>query len=357
MKIRLTLFCFIFSVVLFAQSDYSTIHIMITKKADDKLYPKLFEEHVGSRSYPLRVNDSLIKSLSCYEELKIKVYSEGRIGFLLNDYPLYIDVKNGKDYYIARCINIYSNKNDYFKEVDTITWKTYMPIKKVTEIEEDLENPFGKIDKSKRFGKGQGTCFLLSSGGYLVTNHHLIVGAKEVIIKGIGGDFTTKYAATVVGSDPTNDLALLKLTNNNLKFNNPPFAIRSSGVAQAEITYALGFPKANAMGEDIKITDGIISAKSGVDGDISKFQVSAAVNHGNSGGPLIDEQGNLIGVIFAKSTIAESAGYAVKASYLETFLKNIDGFEMPTLINTIKDKPLTEKVAELKNYIFIVEAN
>jgi len=72
---------------------------------------------------------------------------------------------------------------------------------------------------------------------------------------------------------------------------------------------------------------------------------------------LIDEQGNLIGVIYAKSTIAESAGYAVKASYLELFLKNVDGFEFPTFINTIKDKPLTDKVTELKNYIFIVETN
>ena len=72
---------------------------------------------------------------------------------------------------------------------------------------------------------------------------------------------------------------------------------------------------------------------------------------------MIDEQGNLIGVIFAKSTIAESAGYAVKASYLETFLKNVEGFEIPALTNTIKDKPLTDKVAELKNYIFIVETN
>lgn len=224
-------------------------------------------------------------------------------------------------------------------------------------VKKQTDGKYHREDENAKFVAGQGTCFLLSSSGYFVTNHHCVEGAKEIVIKGIDGDFTTKYGALVVATDPSNDLALLKISNKNLKFDAPPYAIRSSGVAQAEKVYALGFPKADAMGQEVKVTEGIISAKSGVGNDISKFQISAAVNPGNSGGPLIDEQGNLIGVIFAKSTIAESAGYAVKASYLETFLKNVDGFEYPVLTNTIVDKPLTDKVAALKNFIFIVESD
>ena len=129
-----------------------------------------------------------------------------------------------------------------------------------------------------------------------------------------------------------------------------------SGVEQAEKVYALGFPSADAMGADLKITDGIISSKSGVQGDISKYQISAAVNPGNSGGPLIDENGSLIGVIYAKSTIAESAGYAIKAGYVDLFLKNADGFVFPTYTNALQGKSLPEKVATLKNFIFIVES-
>jgi S1-C subfamily serine protease len=300
--------------------------------------------------------------VSGFEELRMKTYSGGRLTITIvaeREQPisLTIDVSNDKDYYVVKCEGAGTSKNTYFKEVDNAQWSLFAPIRKTIDLEEDINHPWGKIDNTKKSGKGQGTCFAISSNGYLVTNYHCIENAKEITVKGIDGDLTTKYGATVVASDPSNDLALIKVSNKNVKFNVPDFGVRSSGVAQAEKVYALGFPAAAAMGAEVKITEGIISAKSGVGGDISKLQISAAVNPGNSGGPLIDEQGNLVGVIYAKSTIAESAGYAIKASYLETFLKNVDGFEFPTFTNTMKDKSLTDKVADWKNFIFIVETN
>jgi S1-C subfamily serine protease len=297
-----------------------------------------------------------------------KIYSEGDITISLsvicpgvNGSPgsfrteqFVLKVKRGEQYYVAYIKGMLEKveKADIQKELEKID--------NVQKQEENLEFPINKSsvkDIAKKDGKGQGTCFLISEEGYFITNYHCIENAKEITIKGIGSDFTTKYGATLIASDPSNDLALIKISNKNLKFISPPFTIKSSGVSQAEKIYALGYPKAVAMGEELKITEGIISAKSGAQGDISKFQISAAVNPGNSGGPLIDEEGNLVGVIYAKSTIAESAGYAIKASYLETFLKNVDGFKFPILTNTIKDKPLTQKVTALKDFIFIIETN
>lgn len=293
------------------------------------------------------INGQHISNLVAKESLQYKAYSEGRLEILFIRYGIRtiqtIDAKKGETYFFWGTIPTTKEKGNKYLSKYPITLT----------IEEDKNNPL--IVSKTNSGPKQGTCFLISSDGYFITNFHCIENAKEITLKGIDGDFTTKYGATVVASDPSNDLALIKISNKNIKFTNPPFSIRSNGVAQAEKVYALGYPKAEAMGEEIKITEGIISAKSGVQGDISKFQISAAVNPGNSGGPLIDEEGNLIGVIYAKSNIADAAGYAIKASYLETFLKNVEGFKYPVLTNNLQDKALPKKVELLKNYIFIIE--
>jgi S1-C subfamily serine protease len=333
---------------LFAQADFATVHMVVGRGAYGINLP-----------YTLYINDHLAVNANSLDIINMKVYSKGVTSFTVlftnGKTGGSVDIKENKDYYLM-CkpfsFNITVSEVEKEKFFDFAKGS-----KKTLDLEEDINKPWGKIDETKRTGKGQGTCFVISANGYLITNHHVIEGAKEITVTGIDADFTTKYGASLVADDPSNDLALLKIGNKNVKFNIPPFAIRSSGVAQAEKVYCLGFPAAEAMGQEVKITEGIISAKSGVGNDISKFQISAAVNHGNSGGPLIDDQGNLIGVIYAKSTIAESAGYAIKASYLETFLKNVDGFELPAFTNTIKDKTLPEKTAALKNFIFIVETN
>src|SRR6478735_3184116 len=206
----------------------------------------------------------------------------------------------------------------------------------------------------KKSNAAQCTCMLIAQEGNLITNYHSVENAKELTIKGVYGDFTTSYGVVVVATDPSNDFALLKISNPTVKFTAPPFAIRTTGVNQADRVYALGYPMATSMGSEIKITEGIISAKSGAYGDVSKYQISAAVNPGNSGGPLIDEKGNVIGIVFAKSTVAELSGYAIKAIYLEAFLKSVDGFTSPALVNTIENKTLAEKLIELKKCIFIL---
>ncbi|HTX88375.1 MAG TPA: serine protease [Bacteroidales bacterium] len=305
-------------------------------------------------------------NLSLSSLVKYTIYSAGEMYITLETFcpgstnsvatsssqQLKMEIERGKEYYVFYNAGI-------FKEVEKEQVRKYLEkLKNVMVQEENLDTPINRAsfaDLVNKSGASQGTCFLISSEGYLVTNYHCVENATAITVKGINGDFTTRCLASVVATDPSNDLALLKLSNHYLKLAAPPYALRTAGVAQAEKIFVLGYPAAQEMGEEIKVTEGIISAKSGVQGDISKFQISAGVNPGNSGGMLIDEQGNLIGVIYAKSTIAESAGYAIKAIYLDAFLRNVEGFTFPEFVNTIKDKPLTEKIAELKNFVFILE--
>lgn len=327
---------------------------------DHSIIGFITKKYKSTEGISILLNESKIGTIVKNEYLEYTIFSEGRIvvTFLIgNDRETQIiEVKPNSKYYFD-ISSTFSGTTQY-KIIDSLTAnEKIMTIGKIVKIGEDSENQVGYESKSKQHKKSQATCFLINEEGYFLTNFHCIENAKEITIKGIDGDFTTKYGATLIASDPSNDLALLKINNKNVKFNIPPYAIRSSGVAQAEKVYALGFPMAEAMGQEMKITDGIISAKSGVHGDISKFQISASVNPGNSGGPLIDDQGNLIGVIYAKSTVAESAGYAIKASYLESFLKNVEGFNFTNLTNNLMDKSFTDKINLLKAYIYIIETN
>jgi Trypsin-like peptidase domain len=332
------LFCLLFGILwsnAFSQTDFSTININ-----GGTLYP-----------YSVYINGKLVIDLTPKENLKVKYYSKGRTSIEFR-YPsqkllCVLDINEPKEYYVIG--------PNVLTEERWLKWTK--KAESTVSIEEDINDPFGKIGDSKISRPAQGTCFALNPNGYLITNYHVVENAKEITVKGISGDFSTKYGVTVIASDRTNDLALLKITNSSVKFNNIPYSIRSTGVQQGEKAYAMGFPNAQVMGQEVKLTEGIISAKSGVEGDISKFQISAAVNPGNSGGPLIDEQGRLIGVVFAKLAAAEAAGYAVKSSYLQAFLSNVDGLESPILAGTIKNKPITEMVAEWKKFVFIVETN
>lgn len=80
----------------------------------------------------------------------------------------------------------------------------------------------------------------------------------------------------------------------------------------------MGYPMSDVLGEEVKVTDGIISSKSGYEGDIATYQISAPIQPGNSGGPLFDKDGNLVGITSSgiDKRVAENVGYAIKSSYI-----------------------------------------
>lgn len=202
-----------------------------------------------------------------------------------------------------------------------------------------------------------GSGFALKDG-YIVTNYHVIEGAKSIQIQGVKGDFSAKYNAEIIATDKFNDLALLKVSDAKFTgFGTIPYNVKTSVSDVGEDIFVLGYPLTSTMGDEIKLTTGVISSKTGFQGDVSLYQISAPIQPGNSGGPLFDNKGNLIGVVNAKHTGAENVGYAIKTSYLRNLIESsISTNILPTNPQTAT-LSLPEKVKKLKNFVFMISCS
>lgn len=182
-----------------------------------------------------------------------------------------------------------------------------------------------RSDISQSRPESTGSGFFITDDGYLITNEHVASeGASVRVLTGNGA-----IPAKVVKVDRANDIALLKAEG---RFS--PLAITSSrGVRLGSTAATVGFPNVGLQGYSPKLAKGEIASLAGVQDDARHFQVSVPVQPGNSGGALVDERGNVIGVVVAKlsqkaaiattGTLAENVSYAVKSSYLLSFLESV----------------------------------
>lgn len=218
-----------------------------------------------------------------------------------------------------------------------------------------IEDPKNKITEPS-----SGTGFLFHKNGYIITNYHVIENAQNNNIKitSINENCNEKYSAEVLVTDKQNDLAILKITD--IKFaplTNIPYTFKFNTSSIGEDCFVLGYPLISSMGKDIKLTNGIISSKTGYDGNVAQYQISAPIQAGNSGAPLFDKDGNIIGVVQAKHTLAENAGYAIKSSYIRNLIDLL-----PTAItlpqnNVLKGKTLPQQVELASKAVCIIIVN
>lgn len=218
--------------------------------------------------------------------------------------------------------------------------------------------PTGSGSISSGNPKSSGTGFAISSNGYILTNYHVIENAKSIEVKGINGNFTRKLYAKVVVFDKRNDIAIIKIEDSRFTtLGTIPYTFREEVADVGENVFVLGYPMTETMGEEVKLTNGIVSSKTGYKGDIALYQISAPVQPGNSGGPLFDKNGNLLGVINAKHSHAENVGYAIKASYLVSLMDLLPITINQPNSNTLNGKSLTEQVKITSSYTYIIVVN
>ncbi len=171
-----------------------------------------------------------------------------------------------------------------------------------------------------------GTGFVVSANGHIVTNQHVVDGCIDDIQGNLTGEAPVKLR--LVSSDETNDLALLQAPN---AFKDAA-VIREKAIRSGDSVVAIGFPFHGLLTSDFTVTTGIVSSLSGVFNNTRYLQISAAVQPGNSGGPLIASSGEVVGVVsaklnalkFAKATgnIPENINFAIKTGALRDFLDN-----------------------------------
>ncbi|MBK9576528.1 MAG: trypsin-like peptidase domain-containing protein [Fibrobacteres bacterium] len=158
----------------------------------------------------------------------------------------------------------------------------------------------------------QGSSFGIN-GKTLITNRHVIKDMKSIIVK-IGDDYSR---AVVQYSDLELDLALLKVDSivNSCKLEDSSQEIGSEIVAY-------GFPKVNVQGQSIKATKGIISSKFGYQDDVKSYQIDAAIQNGNSGGPLAFKN-KVVGVVVSRLAEGQNVNYAIKSVFVTAMLKSV----------------------------------
>jgi len=177
----------------------------------------------------------------------------------------------------------------------------------------------GPLDKNRIIATGTG--FFVSSEGHLLTNHHVIKGCPRL---DAGTAAMGMQRAQVVADDPGNDLAVLKLSATPKSV----AAFRSGQVRQAEGVMIFGFPLTGELASDGNITSGNITALAGLRDDSRYYQTSAPSQPGNSGGPMLDMSGNVVGILSMGlvgtdgHSAPQNVNFAIKGSLATSFLES-----------------------------------
>lgn len=332
------------------QYGNNVLSIPITTDARWIIYKKQgqYRSYVSNESF-IWDGEGSVKYLSYSFE---KTAQKGVYLYTVNDG----DYQEGYAYLNGNSISISRSKttktNQYLTKVDKMKIDGF----KLSPNSDDIDEAVKKNSKPKEPDKVSGTGFIIGNAGYLVTANHVVEGMNFISVKDLRDGDSKSYSCVVLEKDKVNDIAILKIVDENFKgVQSIPYSFRSSKVQVGEDVFTLGYPFKSTMGEEIKLTNGIVSANSGFEGDTTMLQISVPVQPGNSGGPLFDKNGNLIGIIVAKYTKAENASYAVKAIELKKLLKLLPVSSLPST-SLIATKDLPSKVSFLKNYVFIIEA-
>ena len=219
-------------------------------------------------------------------------------------------------------------------------------VKKPKKTKPKKTKPKPSPDDNKIVAAASGTGFFVSRTGHIITNHHVIEGCKSVKVSFKGNEIESKTLVI----DKVNDLAIVKTTINPSKV----YSVSNKDVALLEDIIIAGYPLGKKVSSAIKTSKGSVTALAGYGDNFSEFQTDAALNKGNSGGPIINQKGNVVGVAVAaygKKQGVESFNFGIKASTLKTFA-NSNGLNfLPPNNRDLSNKDLGQLITDATVYI------
>ena len=207
-----------------------------------------------------------------------------------------------------------------------------------------------------------GTGFFITADGYFITCFHVVVNSGKISLQNLKGE---KFEARAVAVDKSNDLALLKAEPRAGERFKPLPVAASADVRRGAAIVTMGFPNISQQGIEPKVTDGIVNSFSGANNDPRVFQISAPVQTGNSGGPLITMDGNVVGVVASKldaaamarqtGDIPQNVNYAIKSQHVLDMLDKVAA-QIPALRDSLARPHLAERAGDKLRVADVVPA-
>jgi S1-C subfamily serine protease len=251
-------------------------------------------------------------------------------------------------------ISTYNNKVDK-SSISYLIGQIKKTERKVAQLDNTIKS--GNIQNIQKSPNPdfRATGFLIDGKGFIVTNAHVVNRMKTIYVENNKGEY---FTAQTIYTDPNTDLAILKINDTAYKtVYNLPYSINKTNSNLGEQIFTLGFPR-----NEIVYGEGYVSAKSGNEGDSTAYQVSVSVNPGNSGGPVLNKKGEIIGIITSKNLSADGVVFAAKSKNIYNLLDAVkkagDTANIKLPNNTgLKGLDREQQVKKMEEFVFMVVGN
>jgi len=234
-------------------------------------------------------------------------------------------------------------------------------VKVLKDTQKALDNKIKIVDKKTEEPiistpvRYNGTGFLIDTKGLMITNAHVVKNSKNIFVQNNKGD---QFKAFVVRLDVPRDVAIIKIDDDRFKsFASLPYSIRKTTSDIAEPVFTLGYPR-----DEIVYGEGYLSASTGFNGDTLSCQISIPANPGNSGGPIFNHNGEVIGILSAKETETEGAVFAVQSKYIYQVLEELKKSSLYKNVKVPSKSALNgldnrQQVKKIQDFVFIVKGD